>query len=101
MKSFEAKLIQSPDEVKARYSELKNYALSYKKTSSRTSLYFDSINYGREKALKLAIRGKTLCLFLNLDGSSLEPKYKVEEAKGKRFAEVPCLYRIKYERRLS
>ena len=40
-KSFEAKLIQSPDEVKARYGALKNYALSYKKASSRN--FFISI----------------------------------------------------------
>ena len=49
--------------------------------------------------MKFSIRGKTLCVYFALDASKLDEKYKVEEAKGKKFEEVPTLYRIKNDRR--
>ena len=101
IKSFTAKLSQSEDVVKDYYTILKNYALSYKDSHSRVSWHYDAINVGREYVLKFAIRGKTLCLYYALDVSKLDEKYKVEEAKGKKFEDVPCLYRIKNERRLN
>ena len=101
IKSFTAKLIQSPDETKKYYEELKNEVLSYKKTNSRVSWHYDAINSGREYVLKFAIRGKTLCVYLPLDSENLEDKYKVEKAESKRYEDVPCLYRIKNDRRLG
>ncbi|MBE6142007.1 MAG: hypothetical protein E7175_04140 [Erysipelotrichaceae bacterium] len=102
IKSFTAKLIQSPDETKKYYEELKNYVLSYKKTNSRVSWHYDSINSGRNQVLKFAIRGKTLCLYypLNVEDYN-DTKYKVEAVESKKFEEVPCLYRIKNDRRLG
>ena len=101
IKSFTAKLSQSEDVVKDYYTILKNYALSYKGTHSRVSWHYDAINVGRDYILKFAIRGKTLCVYYALDASKLDDKYKVEEAKGKKFEDVPCLYRIKNNRRLD
>ena len=99
IKSFTAKLSQSEDIVKDYYTVLKNHVLSYKDTHSRVSWHYDAINIGREYVLKFAIRGKTLCVFYALDPSQVDEKYKVEVAKGKRFEDVPCLYRIKNDRR--
>lgn len=99
IKSFTAKLSQSEKEVKDYYTVLKNYALSYKDAHSRVSWHYDAINIGRDYAIKFAIRGKTLCVYFALDASKLDEKYKVEEAKGKKFEEVPVLYRIKNDRR--
>jgi hypothetical protein len=101
IKSFTAKLIQSPEETKKYYEELKNEVLSYKKTNSRVSWHYDAVNSGREYVLKFAIRGKTLCVYLPLDPEKVEEKYKVEKSESKRFEEVPCLYRIKNDRRLG
>ena len=101
IKSFTAKLSQSEDIVKDYYTELKNYVLSYKDTHSRVSWHYDAINVGRDYILKFAIRGKTLCVYYALDASKLDDKYKVEEAKGKKFEDVPVLYRIKNERRFN
>ena len=101
IKSFTAKLSQSEDIVKDYYTELKNYVLSYKDTHSRVSWHYDAINVGRDYVLKFAIRGKTLCVYYALDASKLDEKYKVEEAKGRKFEDVPCLYRIKNDRRLD
>ncbi len=99
VKSFTAKLIQSPIETKKYYEELKNEVLSYKGTHSRISWHFDSVNAGRNYILKFAIRGKTLCVYFPLDSEKLEDKYKVEKAETKRYEDVPCLYRIKNDRR--
>ena len=102
IKSFTAKLIQSPDETKKYYEELKNYVLSYKNTNSRVSWNYDSINSGRNQVLKFAIRGKTLCVYLPLNADEYaESKYKVEKVESKKFEDVPCLYRIKNDRRLG
>ena len=101
IKSFTAKLSQSSDELKEYYNVLKNYVLSYKGTTSRISWHFDSINMGRTQILKFAIRGKFLRVYYNLNPEDLDPKYKVEEAKGKKFEEVKVLYRIKNDRRLN
>ena len=101
IKSFNAKLSQSEDVVKDYYTELKNYVLSYKDTHSRVSWHYDAVNIGRDYVLKFAIRGKTLCVYYALDASQVDEKYKVEDAKGKKFEDVPCLYRIKNDRRLG
>ena len=102
IKSFTAKLIQSPKETKAYYEELKNEVLSYKKTNSRVSWHYDSINSGRNQVLKFAVRGKTLCVYFPLNANDyVDTKYKVEKVESKKFEEVPCLYRIKNDRRLG
>ena len=100
-KSFKAKLIQAPDEVKEFYSELKNEVLSYKGTRSRISWHFDSINSKRDQVLKFVIKGKTLCLYYPLNASSyLDTKFKVEKVGAVRYKDVPCLYRIKNKKRV-
>ena len=101
-KSFMAKLIQSSDETKAYYSELKNEVLSYGKTKSHVSWAYDSVNAGRAPVLKFNVRGKTLCVYfaLNVDDYA-NSKYKVEKARSAKYESVPCMYRIKNDRRLG
>ena len=99
VKSFTAKLSQADEALKDYYNSLKNYVLSYKGVQSKVSWHYDSVVLGKERVLKFAIRGKTLCAYYPLDPKKVAQKYKVEEAKGKKFEEVPCLYRIRNERR--
>lgn len=99
VKSFTAKLSQADETLKDYYNSLKNYVLSYKGVNSKVSWHYDSVVLGKERVLKFAIRGKTLCAYYPLDPKKVPQKYKVEEAKGKKYEEVPCLYRIKNERR--
>lgn len=47
------------------------------------------------------MRGKTLCVYLPLDASKLDSKFKVEEAEASKYSDTPVLYRIKNERRLK
>ncbi|MDE7164237.1 MAG: hypothetical protein K2O04_02280 [Clostridiales bacterium] len=99
---FSVKLIQATDEAKERYSYLKNILLSYKKVKSKVSKGYDAFSCGRNQLAKLVIRGKTLCLYLALDPDDYEDtKYRVERSQSKKFAETPCLFRIKSQRRLG
>lgn len=96
LKSFTAKLIQSTDETKGFYGELKNEILSYAKTASRISWQFESVFSGRKSLLKFGVRRKTLCVYFAMDVKDLKAtKYKVELCESKKYAAVPCMYRIK------
>lgn len=95
-KSFTAKLILSADELKARYSEIKNALLSYKKVRARTSWKCETYRRGRSVLAKFVIRGKTLCLYLALSPEDIpDEKYKVENVKRKASAVTPTVYKIK------
>ena len=100
IKSFTAKLIQSGDETKEYYKVLKNEILSYKGIKSRTSWHYDSFNAGRNQLIKISVRGKTLCLYFALAIKDLQgSKYKVEYCESAKYAAVPCMYRIRNDRR--
>jgi DNA-directed RNA polymerase subunit RPC12/RpoP len=100
VRSFKAKLSQSSEETKAYYKSIKEAILSYKKISSRISWSYETLNRGRIKAFKFSMRGKTLCLSLALNPQDYEnTKYHVEKDEGAKYAETPCLYRIKNDRR--
>lgn len=99
-KSFLARLIQSTDETKSYYSDIKNAMLSYKKTNSRISWHFDTINSGRNKLLKFAVRGKTLMLYLALDANEYaDTKYALEAVEGQKYEETPALCKITSDRK--
>lgn len=102
-KSFTAKLIQSDDNVKNYYSVLKNELLSYSGVKARMSWKGESFYCGRKTYAKLCIRGKCVCLFLALNAKDYaETKYKVDDmSEVAAYERIPCLYRIKNERRLK
>ena len=102
-KSFLAKLIQSGEETKNYYSQLKNKLLSYKGVKSRVSWKWETFRCGRKTLAKLRLRGKTLSLCLALNAEDYEDsKYIVENISDvKSYVDVPCLYRIKNDRRVK
>lgn len=69
--SFTAKIITSDMEVKQYYSQLKNEFMSYPNTSSQINWANDRFSYDNETIAKVAVRGKTLCLYLALDPNEL------------------------------
>lgn len=100
-RSFLARIIQADDELKARYSELKNHILSYhnvfnKITWKREAFYSDK----RTCVATFAIHGKTLCLFLAVSPTKFDgTKYKVEDRAAKRpHVKMPTMYRIRSDR---
>ena len=101
-KSFTARLIQSPDEIKGYYSEIRNKLLSFKGVSARVSWANDSVNKGRTKLAKLNIKGRTLYVYLALDADEFaSTKYKTKAASGKKFSAVSCLIKVKSSRKLK
>lgn len=100
LRSFTAKLSQSNDLVKERYSILKNELLSYKKAKARTSWYFETFRLGRLAYAKFAVRGKTLTLYLALNPEDLVgTKYRFKDVGGvKKYAQTPVCVKIKSNR---
>ena len=99
-RSFMARYIQSPDEIKHWYTELKNKLLSYKKVHARTSWKRETFKAGKDVVAKLAFRGKTLCIYLPLDPNEfVDTKYDVEnESKTPAYADTPAMVRIKNDK---
>ena len=102
-RSFPAKLIQSDDEVKEWYSDIKNHLLSYKKVRARTSWGRESFRFGKDCFARLVIKGKTLCIMLAIIPDSCnDTKYKIEDITDlPSCKDTPCLYRIKSNRRVT
>ncbi len=102
-RSFTARIIQSDDDIKHWYTQIKNELLSYKKAKARMSWKRENFRVGRMPFARFGFRGKTLCLFLPLNPLELEDtKYKVEDVSDNSgFAETPCMFRIKNDRRVK
>lgn len=96
-RSYKARLIQSSDAVKGWYSQIKNAALSYKGVKSAVSWRQEKVTKGRIQFVKLALRGKTLSVYLPLEVSRIK-NYDVEDVSDKSVhAVTPCLLRVKKE----
>lgn len=96
-RSYKARLIQSSDAVKGWYSQIKNAALSYKGVKSAVSWRQEKVTKGRIQVVKLALRGKTLSVYLPLEVSRIK-NYDVEDVSDKSVhAVTPCLLRVKKE----
>ena len=102
-KSFKAKLIQSDDAVKEYYSKVKNHLLSYKKIHDRLSKKRETYRFGRVCVARMAIRGKTLRLYLALNPADyVDTKYIVEDfSHVKSVADTPLAIKLKNPRRLK
>ena len=100
-RSFLAKLILSEDRIKEYYAVLTNALLAFEKTRVSKSRSGDGFYRGRAAYARLAISGKTLCLYLALDPDKVDGKYKVEKIDSQKYAAVPCLYRIINDRRVK
>lgn len=99
-KTVLSKLINSPDNVQARYSEIKNALLGYKKARASMSRARESYYIGRNCYARISMRGKTLCLYIAQDPEKYkDTKYNVESVLGvKSYADTPCLLRLRSDR---
>ena len=100
-RSFEEKLNDLSDDLRNGYNELKNEILGYNGTKANLGRGFEYITAGRTTLVKFAVKGKTLCVYYDLETEKLNSKYKVEKVESKKYASTPCLYRIKNNRRLN
>lgn len=94
-RSFTARLIQSSDTVKEWYAMIKDAALSYKGTRSSSAWRQEKIYKGRALFVKLAIRGRTLCVYFPLNVGEVK-NIEVEDVSDKPVhAATPALFRIR------
>ena len=101
-KSFKAKFIQADDETKDYYQTLKNYALSYKDTTSRISWNYDSINRGRINLIKFNIKRKHLYVYFALNADDYaDTKYNLVKVESKKYEAVPAMYAVRNDRNLK
>ncbi len=102
VRSFSARLAQSNDELKKRYSELKNYVLSFNKVRSKLSWNYDAFYCGRKPVCKILIKGKTLTMFVALDPDTLAAKYFHESVKHiAKYEKTPTKLKIRSDRALK
>ena len=96
-RSFTAKLIESEEDVKDYYSEIKNAILGYAKTSSQVNWSNDRFTYDRETIAKVAIRGKTLCLYLALNPDEFPDTVYHQKFAGdtKMYEKTPMMVKVK------
>jgi len=83
-RSFLSKLIQN-ESLQQKYSDIKNAICCYKKVKSRIIFRGENIFFGRKKLAFIAIRGKSLYLYLALDCNNfLGSKYRFEDVSEKK-----------------
>ncbi len=103
-RSYTARLTQADDELKARYSELKNYILAYNNTSSKISWKHEVFSAPKMQGIiSMAIRGKTLCVFFATDPTQFDgTKYKVVNLSDKNTSSKrQTMYRITSDRKVK
>ena len=95
--SFTAKIAISDMDTKEYYSRLKNAFMSYPNTSSQINWANDRFSYDNETIAKVAVRGKTLCLYLALDPAELPESVYHQTFAGdtKMYEKTPTMVKIK------
>lgn len=100
---FEAKLLNSSDDIKLRYKRIINEFCAYARVNSKTSFRKHRIYIGRKTIAVLLFKGKKLCVAFALDPAEYEnTKYRVEDVSDKKsYAGTPALVRVTSDRRLE
>ena len=95
-KSFSEKLELMLYDLRNKYEELKNEALSYG-LKNRISNSGDTYHLGRKNYLKIMVIGKTLRVYYALDPKDYaESPIPVEDVSAKKaYADMPVLFRVK------
>lgn len=100
-RSFEARLIQADDEIKAMYNAVRNAVLTTDGVKERVSWNYISFNKGRKQFAKINANRKSLILYLALDPANIDEKYNIRDVSAKkRYKEVPVRYKITGSRSL-
>ena len=96
-KSFEAKIIESENDVKENYGALKNAFRTFTKVRSQMSWSNERFTFSRDTLAKIAIRGKTLCLYLALDPDEFPETVYHQKYAGdtKMYEKTPMMLKVK------
>lgn len=96
-RSFRAKIIESTDEVKDSYFALKNALLSYAGVNSQINWSNDRFFMAGETVARIGVRGKTLCLYLDLDPAAYPTSVYHQRAVGdtKQYEKTPMMVKVR------
>lgn len=96
-RSFVAKIIESEEEIKGYYSDLKNAILSYGKVRSQINWTNDRFSVENDSVIKIGIRGKTLCVYFALDPNEFPTSVYHQKFAGdvKMYEMTPMMIKIK------
>lgn len=98
-RSYVSRLIQAGDLLQGFYTDIKNELLSYKGVKARTSWSKETFKRGRQPVARIDIKGKMLYLYLALDPSLCDERYRVVDCSSKRGGdEYPSLLKVRSER---
>ena len=101
VKSFEAKLRLSADELKERFIGIMNRFGEYK-VGARKSFSCMTMSAGRTRIARITIKGKTLCLYTALTKDDCPDKYEFYRLTDcsdiKRYEKTPAKLKIKSDR---
>ncbi len=104
VRSFTSRLIQGSPEMTAYYGILKNALLAYEGVRCCTAWAGETYLKGRVREAYMAVKGKNLVLFLNLDPAAYaESSYHQKDARrrGKKFEKTPFELRVSSPRALK
>lgn len=96
-RSFRAKIIESADAVKESYFALKNALLSYAGVNSQINWSNDRFFMAGETVARISVRGKTLCLYLDLDPAAYPASVYHQRTVGdtKQYEKTPMMVKVK------
>lgn len=96
--SFLSRLILAQNPTQDFYTEIKNHLLSFKKVKSRVSWNHETFSAGREKCARINVKGKTLYLYLPIDGKAVDKKYRLATTSTRDAQIFPVFLKIRSER---
>jgi len=96
-RSFEARIIQSENEIKEYYSDLKNALMRYPKMHSQINWSNERFSFNSETIAKIGVNGKQLCLYLALDPEEFPVTVYHQKFEGdkKMYEKTPMMVKIK------
>ena len=95
-RSFIARIIQSENEVKEYYGELKNLFLSYPKVHAQVNWSNDRFSFNGETIAKIGINGKQLCLYVALNPEEFPTTVYHQKYEGdkKMYEKTPMMVKV-------
>ena len=96
-RSFEQRLYDAGEDLRERYSEIKNEFLSFRKVKARRTQSCETFRHGYDVIGKVVVAGKGLKVYLALDPMSVDSAiyHQRDASSKKRFVMVPLVVKVR------
>jgi hypothetical protein len=96
-RTFEQRLYDAGEELRERYSEIKNEFLSFRKVKARRTQACETFRHGYDIIGKVVVAGKGLKVYLALDPMSVDSAiyHQRDASSKKRFTMVPLVVKVR------